>query len=97
MDVSVTIIISAVSCLCAILSAFSAYKARTTNDSEDEGRAAGTLLTAIGYIKSGIDDLKRQQEKAEERYVELTKRLAMVEASVKQAHRRLDDYLKGEK
>lgn len=97
MELSISIIISAVSCLCAVLSAWSAYKARTSNASVDDGKAAGTLQTQMGCFKSGIDDLKHQQEKNEERYLELSERLAMAEASVRQAHSRLDGVLKGNK
>lgn len=57
-----------------------------------EGAATGTLMSDVGYIKSGVDDLKRKQEKAEERHFELAERVTAVEQSAKQAHRRLDRY-----
>ena len=30
-------------------------------DTEDEGKATGTILTELGYIKGGIDDVKTEQ------------------------------------
>ena len=45
---------------------------------------------ANGYIKSGVDDIKRKQEKEDERHVQVVSRLTAVEASAKQAHHRLD-------
>ena len=94
MEIPVTLLISTGSLICAVMAAVAAFKSRN----KDDGKSAGVMLTEIGYIKSGIDDLKRQQEKTEERYVELTGRLTSVEASAKQAHRRLDDHImKGEK
>ena len=58
--------------------------------SKQEGVENGRVLTEIGYIKSGIDDIKRKQEKADTQYVEIISRVTALEASAKQAHRRLD-------
>ena len=43
-----------------------------------------------GYIKSGVDDIKRKQEKQEQQHIEVISRLTAVEASAKQAHKRID-------
>ena len=37
-----------------------------------------------------MDDIKRKQEKEDERHVQVVSRLTAVEASAKQAHHRLD-------
>lgn len=51
----------------------------------------GTVCAIVfGYIKSGVDDIKRKQEKEDERHVQVVSRLTAVEASAKQAHHRLD-------
>jgi transposase len=42
------------------------------------------------YIKSGIDDIKKKQEKQDEQHIEIVSRLCSVEASAKQAHKRID-------
>ncbi len=52
-----------------------------------------SLKSDIGYIKAGIDDLKKQQEKSDERYVNLVCKVAEVESSAKQAHKRIDEHL----
>lgn len=54
------------------------------------GKRDGVVLTELGYIKSGVDDIKRRQERQDERHVEVVSRLTAVEASARQAHRRLD-------
>ena len=55
-----------------------------------DGAATGTLMSDVGYIKSGVDDLKRKQEKAEDKHFELAERVTAVESSAKQAHLRID-------
>lgn len=60
------------------------------SDDEEEGKKNGVVLTELGYIKSGVDDIKRKQERQDEQHVEVISRLTAVEASAKQAHKRLD-------
>lgn len=63
------------------------------NDKADDstsGKQDGILMTEIGYIKSGVDDIKRKQEKQDEQHIEVVSRLTAVEASTKQAHHRID-------
>jgi len=59
-------------------------------DNEEDGRENGMLLTEIGYVKSGIDDIKRKQERQESQYIEVISRITAVEVSAKQAHHRID-------
>lgn len=63
-------------------------------DDKGEGEKSGTVLTEIGYIKSGIDDIKRKQERQDEKqeaqHIEVIARLVSVEESAKQAHKRLN-------
>lgn len=60
------------------------------SDDEADGKKDGVVLTELGYIKSGIDDIKRRQEKQEDQNISNVTRLTAVEAAVKQAHKRLD-------
>ena len=51
----------------------------------------GTVCAIVfGDIKSGVDDIKRKQEKEDERHVQVVSRLTAVEASAQQAHHRPD-------
>ncbi|OPZ65872.1 MAG: hypothetical protein BWY85_00231 [Firmicutes bacterium ADurb.Bin506] len=75
---------------CAIAFGYAAYKRNHKTDDVHEGQKDGTMLTEIGYIKSGIDDIKRKQEKQDERNMEVITRMTAVEASAKQAHKRID-------
>ncbi len=74
----------------AIAFGYSSFKRNHKNDCQDDGRESGTILTEIGYIKSGVDDIKRKQDKQEERHIEIITRVTAVEQSTKQAHHRID-------
>ena len=87
-----TAVLSVIGTVCAIVFGYIAFRRGDKSDDKAEGKENGVLLTEIGYIKSGIDDIKRKQEKEDERYVEVVARLTAVEASAKQAHHRLDGF-----
>lgn len=76
--------------VCAIAFGYATYKRNHRIDDENEGKESGTILTEIGYIKAGVDDIKRKQEKQDERHLEIISRITTVEQSAKQAHHRLD-------
>ena len=75
---------------CSILFGFMAFKRNQKSDEQQDGRENGTLLTEIGYIKGGIDDIKAEQREQRKTNTEFMERLVAVEASAKQAHKRLD-------
>lgn len=78
---------------CTVLGGVLGYVAflkGTKKDSEDEGKQDGTILTELGYIKGGVDDIKRKQEKQDEQYLGMSERVARVEESAKSAHHRID-------
>ena len=61
------------------------------SETKQAGKSEGVVLTEIGYVKSGIDDIKRKQAEQDEKHVALLSRVIAVEASTKQAHRRISD------
>lgn len=75
---------------CAIIFGYLAVVRYKKKDDTAEGKHNGTMLTELGYIKSGIDDIKRKQEKQDDQHLEVVSRLTAVEVSAKQAHKRLD-------
>ena len=48
------------------------------------------VLTEIGYIKSGVDDIKAEQREQRKTNTEMIARITAVESSAKQAHKRID-------
>lgn len=78
---------------CSILGAILGYLGFVRNfkkDCEDNGKSSGAILTELGYIKSNTDEIKRKQDKQDERHIDFVGRITAVEASAKQAHKRID-------
>jgi Na+/glutamate symporter len=69
---------------------YAAFHRNSKKDSEETGKASGTMLTEIGYIKANTDEIKNEQREQRKTNVELISRLTAVESSAKQAHKRLD-------
>ncbi len=65
------------------------FRNKRTDDAAD-GKKDGIILTELGYIKSGVDDIKHKQERQDEQNLTFVSRLSAVESSAKQAHRRID-------
>lgn len=79
--------------ICTILGAVITYATFLHNQkrtSRTDGQELGTILTEIGYIKANTDEIKLEQREQREKNTEFTTRLTALEASSKQAHRRLD-------
>lgn len=90
MNVSLTVLISLVCTLIGAGAAILTLRRSAAKADTEEGKTSGTILTEIGYIKSGVDDIKRKQEKQDDQYLDLRQRVTKVEASASQAHKRLD-------
>lgn len=60
-------------------------------DDSSEGKAQGTMLSDLGYIKAGVDEIKAEQKDQRKTNLEFIARLTAVEESTKQAHKRIDE------
>lgn len=67
----------------------SAVRNKKTDDTK-EAKEDGIILTELGYIKSGVDDIKHKQEEQDKYNIDTVRHLTVVEESVKQAHKRID-------
>ena len=79
--------------ICTVLGVVLSYTVYSRNKEKDnklEGRQDGVMLTEIGYIKSGIDDIKSEQREQRKINTEVYSKLSAVEASATQAHLRID-------
>lgn len=83
-------IISAVGTICAIIFGAAALLRNKKTDTTTNAERDATVLTELGYIKGGIDDVKTEQREQRKTNTEFVTRLTAVEASAKQAHKRLD-------
>ena len=79
--------------LCTVLGvalSLGAWMRNKSKDDRSDGRQSGQMLTELGYIKSGIDDIKTEQREQRKINTETATELAAVKASAKQAHLRID-------
>lgn len=83
-------IIGILSPICAIVFGYATFARNGRKDTEEEARSDATILTEVGYIKANTDDIKRKQDKQDEQYLKMAERMTAVEASAKQAHKRID-------
>lgn len=63
-------------------------------DDSEAGKASGTILSDIGYIKAGVDEIKAEQKEQRKTNIDFITRLTAVEESTKQAHKRIDELKK---
>ena len=84
-------ILGIVASVCAIVFGYLAFFRNRKKDDEEEGQKAGTIMSDIGYIKAGVDDIKAEQKEQRKTNIEVVSRLTAVEESTKQAHKRIDE------
>ncbi len=84
--------------ICTVLSlAFSVvfsvltHRRNSHKDIENESQGRGVLQSDVGYIKAGIDDLKRENRAVNQKLETIAERVTRVEESCKQAHKRIDE------
>lgn len=85
--------ISGVGVICSVVFGILAFSRNKKSDDTASGHSSGTILTEIGYIKGGIDDIKSEQKEQRKTNLEVLTRLSSVEESAKQAHKRLNEHI----
>lgn len=83
-------VVSIIAGLAAIAFGYAAFARNKKNDDTEEGKTTGSIMSELGYIKSGVDDVKRKQEKSDETIMGFLRDLTAVQESAKQAHKRID-------
>ncbi len=84
-------ILGVASTVCAIVFGYLAFSRNKKKDDSEEGETHGTVLSDLGYIKAGIDEIKTEQKDQRKTNIEFITRLTAVEESTKQAHKRIDE------
>lgn len=87
-------ILGVASTVCAIVFGYLAFSRNKKKDDTDEATLNATILSDIGYIKSGVDDIKTEQKDQRKTNIEIERRLTSVEESTKQAHKRIDELIR---
>ncbi len=67
------------------------HRRNAKNDAQNESEGRGVLQSDVGYIKAGVDDLKRENRAVNMKLDSVCERVTRVEESCKQAHKRIDD------
>ena len=83
--------IGVIGTVCAIFFGYCAFSRNRKTAEVGAGKEAGMILSELGYVKAGVDDIKKKQDKQDERYIETITRITAVEQSSKQAHKRIDE------
>lgn len=71
--------------------AFLGFMRTSKKDAKDDGKMEGAVMLELGYIKSGVDDIKAEQRQQRSWNEQMVERVAAVESSAKQAHHRIDE------
>lgn len=74
----------------AILFGYLAFSRNKKADDSAEARMDGQVMSELGYVKSGIDDIKNEMKDQRHTNMQIAERLSAVESSAKQAHHRID-------
>lgn len=83
-------IIGALGTLSAITFALISARRADKQDTESKATSIAVLNSDLGYVKSGIDDIKKKQDHSDTMLNNLTAKVSEVENSAKSAHHRLD-------
>ena len=74
----------------AILFGWAAFRRSNRQEQWAKGKDDGAILTEIGYIKAGVDDIKLEQRDQRAHNESFAARLTAVEGMVHESGRRLD-------
>lgn len=84
-------ILSVITSLCAIGFGYDKFIRSRNKDNTEDGKTAGTILTELGVIKGGVEDIKAEQREQRKTNIDFIERLARVEISDLNAHEQIKD------
>lgn len=85
-----TIVAIAVPLIALIFTALT-FKRNAEKDTSETAAERATMTADIRYIRSSIDDIKLDNKSIQQDVGDLKTKVVEIEASVKSAHKRLDD------
>ena len=88
-------VIALVISACALLFAGLTYKRNANKDTGAEATERATMTADIRYIRQSVDDIKLETKSTQKDVADIIKRMIIVEESLKTAHQRIDDLMKG--
>lgn len=79
----------------ALVFTYLTFQKNAKKDDQSDASERATMSADIKYIRTSIDDIKVDNRVIKENISELQTKVARVETSVENAHKRIDDYMKG--
>ncbi len=80
----------------SLVFSYLAFRQREKSETKAEGKSDGVLISDVGYIKAGVDDLKKDNRETHHTLESYNERITRCEESCKQAHHRIDELKGGE-
>ena len=78
----ITVLVSTLAAVSGMVLGVVSARRATRADITRQSRETATIISEIGYVKAGIDDIKRVQEKQDERHYSLMARVTKLEATL---------------
>lgn len=88
-------IFSIVIAFCALLFTALSFRRTQNQDTSASATERATMTADVRYIRQSIDEIKLENRAIQKDVTDLKTKIVEVEASVKSAHKRLDDMQKG--
>jgi len=90
-DERMTIEIGVLVAILSLAISYFAYSLNKTKSIKSDGQQSAEVKAELGYIRKGVDDIRIDLKANEKQMIALGERVARVEESSKQAHKRLDN------
>lgn len=87
---NLSVIIGIVGTIAGFAISYFAFARNVKKDNTDAGKESGTVLTEIGYIKSGVDRIERKQDNLDEKFLHISERVVKLEGDSARTNKRLE-------
>ena len=81
--------------LIALMFTVMSFSRSKHHDTSVDASERATLSADVRYIRTSIDEMKVDNKAIQKDVSDLTVKVAQIDASAKQAHKRIDDIMKG--
>ena len=87
---AIALVLGILGTVCSIIFGYALFRRNNKSDDNSEGKQAGIMLSEIGYIKSGVDDIKRKQDTQDTFNLKIMAEITSARDSAASAHKRID-------
>ena len=89
---TIAIIVSALGVIFSLIFNLVAVNRNNKQETKEKATSIAVLNSDMGYVKSGIDDIKAKQSDTDNAMRDFATRVTQAEDSAKSAHHRLDNH-----